>query len=235
MAQSLDLHAAYVDANRRSARRETKTGKLLIIGATRHTGYHLMRQALDSGYAVTALARDPARLDVRHERLTVLQGDVMDAATLAPALAGQDAVVSTIGVTSRAPTTLYSEGMRHILQAMRETGVQRLVAVSATPLSRDAGDTWPSRYIMKPLLLALFRPVYADMAIMEKEIRDSDLDWTILRPPRLTDKPATGRYRTALNLSVRRGNVISRADLADAILKLLDDPKTIRAAVGIGY
>lgn len=235
MAQSLDRHTAQAYANGRSTPTEMTTRKLLVIGATRHTGYHLMRQALDSGYAVTALARDPARIGVRHERLTVLQGDVMDAATLAPALAGQDAVISTIGVTSRAPTTLYSEGMRNIIQAMRETGARRLVAVSATPLSRDAGDTLPSRLVMKPLLWALFRPVYSDMAIMEQEIQASGLDWTILRPPRLTDKPATGRYRTALNLSVRRGNVIGRADLAGAILTLLDDPKTIHAAVGIGY
>ena len=235
MAHSIDLHTAHAYADGRSVPRDTKTRKLLVIGATRHTGHYVMRQALASGYAVTALARDPAHIDARHERLTVLQGDVMDAATLAPALAGQDAVISTIGATSRAPTSLYSEGMRHIIQASQDAGVQRLVAVSAAPLSRDAGDTWPSRYLMKPLLLAMLRPVYADMATMEEEIRASGLDWTIVRPPRLTDKPATGRYRTALNLSVRRGYLIGRADLAGAILRLLDDPQAIHAAVGVGY
>ena len=84
-------------------------------------------------------------------------------------------------------------------------------------------------------LLALLKPVYDDMARMEERIRSSGLDWTIVRPPRLTDKPATGRYRTALNLSVRGGYTIGRADLAGAILTLLDDPSTIRAAVGIAY
>jgi putative NADH-flavin reductase len=216
-----------------------KTGTLLVIGATRGTGRQVMQQALAAGYAVTALARDPARIDVSHDvpdqRLSVVRGDVLDPATLAPAMAGQDAVISSIGVTSRGPTTLYSDGMRHIIQAMHATGVKRLVAVSAWPLSSDDGDTLPSRLLLKPLMWALLRPVYADMAAMEDEIRQSGLDWTIVRPPRLTDKPPTGRYRTALNRGVRGGYTISRADLAAAILTLLDDPTTSLAAIGIGY
>jgi putative NADH-flavin reductase len=209
--------------------------RILVIGATRGTGQHVMQQALAAGHTVTALARDPARLDVQHDRLSVVRGDVLDPATLAPAMAGQEAVISSIGVTSRGPTTLYSDGMRHIIQAMHATGVKRLVAVSAWPLSSDDGDTLPARLLLKPLIWALLRPVYADMATMEDEIRNSGLDWTIVQPPRLTDKPATGRYRTALNRSVRRGYVIARADLAGAILTLLDDPTAIRAAIGIGY
>lgn len=235
MTQATDLHIAYTNGAARSAQTEAKARKLLVIGATRGTGQQVMQQALAAGDAVTVVARDLARVDTRHERLTALCGDVMDPATLAPAMAGQDAVVSTIGVTSRGSTTLYSDGMRHIIQAMRSAGVKRLVVVSAAPLSIDAGDTWPSRLLLKPLLLALFKPVYADMARMEELIRASDLDWTIIRPPRLTDKPATGRYRTAFNLSVRRGYIIGRADLASAIVKLLDDPRASRAAVGIGY
>ena len=124
---------------------------------------------------------------------------------------------------------------RNIIQAMRTTGVRRLVAVSAAPLSGDDGDTLPSRLLLTPLLWALLRPVYADMARMEDEIRQSGLDWTIVRPPRLTDKPPTGHYRMALNRSVRGGYTISRADLAAAILTLLDDPTARHAAIGIGY
>jgi putative NADH-flavin reductase len=157
-----------------------------------------MQQALAAGHAVVALARDPARIDVPHDvpaqRLSVVRGDVLDPSSLAPAMADCDAVISTLGVTSgRAPTTLYSEGMRNIIQAMRATGVRRLVAVSAAPLSSDDGDTLPSRLLVKPLMWALLRPVYADMAGMEDEIRQSGLNWTIVRPPRLTDRPPTGR------------------------------------------
>jgi putative NADH-flavin reductase len=216
-----------------------KTGTLLVIGATRGTGRQVMQQALAAGHSVVALTRDPARIDVPHDvpdqRLSVVRGDVLDPSSLAPAMADRDAVISTLGVTSRAPTTLYSAGMRNIIQAMRATGVRRLVAVSAAPLSSDDGDTLPSRLLLKPLLWALYRPVYADMAAMEDEIRQSGLDWTIVRPPRLTDRPPTGRYRTAINRSVRGGYTISRADLAAAILTLLNDPTSIRATIGIGY
>lgn len=235
MVQSTNPPAAHIDSNGRSAKTGVTTRTLLVIGATRHTGRHAMQQALAAGYAVTALARDRARVDMTHERLTVVQGDVLDPATLLPAMAGADAVISTIGVTSRAPTTVYSEGMRNIITAMHATGMRRLISVSASPLSSDDGDTLPTRLLLKPLLWALFRPVYTDMAKMEEEIQTSGLDWTILRPPRLTDKPATGRYRLAFNRSVRRGNFISRADLAGAIFTLLDDPKAIHAAIGIGY
>jgi putative NADH-flavin reductase len=239
MAQSTGLPIADAHSEGRSTETGMKTGTLLVIGATRGTGRQVMQQARAAGYAVTALARDPARIDVPHDvpdqRLSVVRGDVLDPSSLAPAMADRDAVISTLGVTSRAPTTLYSAGMRNIIQAMRATGVRRLVAVSAAPLSIDDGDTLPSRLLLKPLLWALYRPVYADMAAMEDEIWQSGLDWTIVRPPRLTDRPPTGRYRTAINRSVRGGYSISRADLAAAILKLLDDPTSIRAAVGIGY
>jgi putative NADH-flavin reductase len=239
MAQSTGLPIADAHSEGRSTETGMKTRTLLVIGATRGTGRQVMQQALAAGYAVTALARDPARIDVPHDvpdqRLSVVRGDVLDPATLAPAMAGQDAVISSIGVTSRGPTTLYSEGMRHVIQAMHAAGVKRLVAVSAWPLSSDDGDTLPARLLLKPLIWALLRPVYADMARMEDEIRTSGLDWTIVRPPRLTDKPATGRYRMALNRSVRRGYIIARTDLASAILTLLEDPTAIRTAIGIGY
>jgi len=235
MAQSTERQTAHASTNERSAQIDNTTAKLLVIGGTRGTGRHVLHQALAAGYAVTALARDRARIASEHERLTVLQGDVLDPDTLAPAMAGQDAVISTLGGASRGPSTLYSDGMRHIIQAMRRAGVTRLVAVSATPLSSDDGDTLPSRLLLKPLLRALFRQPYTDLARMEGEMRASGLDWTIVRPPRLTDKPPTGRYRTAINRSVRRGYTISRADLADAIIALLDDSKALHAAVGIGY
>jgi putative NADH-flavin reductase len=235
MVQPANIQTSSAYDNGHAPGTDKRTMRILVIGATRGTGQHVVQQALAAGHTVTALARDPARLDVQHDRLSVVRGDVLDPATLAPAMAGQDAVISSIGVTSRGPTTLYSEGMRHVIQAMHAAGVKRLVAVSAWPLSSDDGDTLPARLLLKPLIWALLRPVYADMARMEDEIRTSGLDWTIVRPPRLTDKPATGRYRMALNRSVRRGYIIARTDLASAILTLLEDPTAIRTAIGIGY
>jgi putative NADH-flavin reductase len=210
--------------------------KILVIGATRGTGQQVMQQALAAGHTVTALARDPTRIDVQHERLSVVRGDVLDPATLAPAMAGCDAVVSSLGATSayRAPTTLYSQGMQNTIQAMRAAGVTRLIAVTAAPLSRDEDDTLRSRVLNK-VLWTLIKELYSDMARMEEVIWTSGIDWTIVRPPKLTNKPPTGHYRTAINRSVRGGYTIARADLAGAILALLDEPIAIRAAIGIGY
>lgn len=150
---------------------------LLVIGATRGTGQQVMRQALAAGHTVTALARDPARIDAQHERLHVMRGDVLDPATLAPALMGQDTVISALGATTgRRPTTLWSDGMSNIIGAMRAAGVRRLVAVSAGPLGRDDGDTLAARLLMKPLLWAILRQPYTDLARMEGAIRESGLD-----------------------------------------------------------
>jgi putative NADH-flavin reductase len=110
MAQPANAHTRLAYDNGRSPETVTQMRHLLVIGATRHTGKEVMQQALAAGHTVTALARDPARIDIQHERLRVVRGDVLDPATLGQAMAGCDAVVSTLGATSayRAPTTLYS-------------------------------------------------------------------------------------------------------------------------------
>jgi putative NADH-flavin reductase len=123
-----------------------------------------------------------------------------------------------------------------MVTAMADTGTRRIVAVSAAPVGPpDAHDTWPQRHIGRPLLWRFLADAYRDMAAMEDTLRASDLDWTVLRPPRLTDKPATGRYRTAVGHNLRKGRFLSRADLAGAILRTLDDPDTVKAAVAVAY
>jgi putative NADH-flavin reductase len=234
MAQSANIHTGGAHEYGRAPESLKRTHSLLVIGATRHTGKEVMQQALAGGHAVTALARDPARIETQHERLRVARGDVLDPGTLAPAIAGCDAVVSSLGVTSayRAPTTLYSDGMRNIIAAMRGAGVTRLVAITAAPLGSGEGETLTMRLLDK-VMWAAIKEVYSDMARMEDVIRASDLDWTIVRPPRLTDKPARGHYRTAIDRGIRGGYSIARADLAGAILALLDDPGAMHAAIGI--
>jgi putative NADH-flavin reductase len=210
--------------------------RLTIFGATGGTGRHLVRQALDAGQEVTAVARTPARMDLRHDRLRVVRGDVLDPASIAPALSGAEAVVSAIGPDGgRGPSSVMSAGTRHIIEAMQHAGVRRLIVVSAAPIGDAEGGTLPYRLLVRPLLWALFRNVYEDMDRMEESVRTSGTDWTIMRPPRLTNGPRTGRYRTAPNTALRRGNLLSRADLADAILRLPADPDAVKAAIAIGY
>jgi hypothetical protein len=114
--------------------------------------------------------------------------------------------------------------------------VRRFAAVSAAPVGPvPDGDSFFTRRILYPLISAFLRDIYADLAVMEAEIARSGLDWTVVRPPRLTNRPLTGTYRTAVGANVTRGNLISRADVAHGMLALLDDPATVRAAVGIAY
>jgi putative NADH-flavin reductase len=211
--------------------------RVTIFGATGATGRRLVEQALDAGHHVTAVVRDPAGLPVRHDRLAVVVADALDPAAIRPAVAGADAVLSALGPRPpRNRSSIISAGTASILDAMRAAGTSRLVVVSAAPVaSDDRGATLPYRLLAAPLLRALLRGLYADMASMEEATRRSGMDWTILRPPRLTDGPRTGTWRQARDTNLRRGNRISRADLAAAILASLDDPDTVKATIAIAY
>lgn len=210
--------------------------RLTVLGATGGTGREIVAQALADGHDVTAVVRDPARLPVEHDRLTVVRADVFDAAALEPAVKGADAVLSTLGHTSIGDDTpLCADAARATIAAMRATECRRLLVVSAAPVSRnDPGERLAYRLFV-PILRYVLRRGYADMAVMEERVREADdLEWTIFRPPRLTDKPATGVARTALNQNVPGGFTVSRADLAAEMLRRVGDARSVRAAVGIG-
>lgn len=210
--------------------------ELTVLGATGRTGRQVVRQALDAGHGVTAVVRDQARLPVDGGRLRIVTADVMDPHGLARAVEGRDAVVSALGPQGRGPTAVCSGGVRAALEVMRATGVRRIVAVSAAPLAPlPPGESLLMRRLVDPLVRRAFANVYADLAVMEEALRSADCDWTVVRPPRLSDKPLTGVYRTVTDAAVPHGGTISRADLAHAILAVLQDPDTIRTAVGTAY
>ncbi len=209
---------------------------LTVFGASGGTGEQFIRAALDAGHNLTAAARDPSRVRASHERLRTVRADVLDPPSLAGTLNGTDAVVSALGVAlGKEPTTVYSTGVANILDAMRLAGVPRFIGVSAMPVTPRAEVSVLERLVVYPILFRLFGEAYADMVRMEEVLRRSDVDWTVVRPPRLTDGPATGRYRMAANRHLERSRTISRADLAAAMLRLLDDPHAVRATVGIAY
>jgi putative NADH-flavin reductase len=182
--------------------------------------------------------RDPARLAFADDRLTVAQGDVLQPASLNGSIDGSDAVVSALGPASgRAPTTVYSDGAKNVLAAMRYAGVRRFVAVSAIPVAPPAEiDGLLTRRVLVPLLYRFIGETYADMARMEEMLRaSSDIDWTVVRSPRLTNGNATGRYRTAINEMLPHAGKISRADLADWLLRLAGDRRSVGAVVTAAY
>jgi putative NADH-flavin reductase len=208
--------------------------KLTIFGATGATGTSLTGQALAAGHEVTAVVRDPARLAIpAHQWLRIVTADVMNPAAISPAIAGADAVLSALGPHGSGRTAISQDSARSIIEAMQKTGARRLLTVSGSVVT-DAGEGPVMRYLLKPLTRRTFlRHVCADMRAAEDEIHTSHLDWTILRPPRLTAKPAGGTYRTAIDRNLPRGYTISRADRAACMLTLLNDPTTVHRHVSI--
>ncbi|HEY4461599.1 MAG TPA: NAD(P)H-binding protein [Streptosporangiaceae bacterium] len=207
--------------------------KLTVFGATGGIGTQVVRQALDAGHEVVAVVRDPARLDVpARPGLTVVRADVMDPEAIGPAVDGADAVVSALGPRPGGPVTVNSDGIRAILQAMDKAGVRRVVVVSAAGAFTEPTDGTVSRLIVKPLLQRILREGMADTRRMEQDVRESTAEWTLVRPPRLTNRAGRGRYRTAIDRHV--GTSIARADVAGAILNALGNPATAGHTVGIG-
>ena len=210
--------------------------KVAVIGATGRTGLEVVKQSLAAGHEVVALVRRPEALNIQHPRLEIRRADVFDQTSLETALAGDvDAVVSAIGAAKISkPTTLYSQSAVNTIAAMRKSRMRRLVCIASSGYIDDPQHPFYVRFLQKHLLQRIFQYVYEDTIKMEKIVQASDLDWTLLRPPRLTNAKRTGVYRVQKEF-VPKGAKISRADLADYIVKNLTNPKTYRAIFGVAY
>jgi putative NADH-flavin reductase len=209
--------------------------KLVIFGANGPTGRQATKQAIDQGHTVTAVTRRPEGFPLSHPRLRVAGADVLDTAAVERVMAGQEAVISTLGVPySRNPVTLYSEGITHITQAMTKHGVRRLVCVTSTVLFDVAapGETLFFRKVLEPFIArTIGRTVYADMRRMEEIVRDSAHEWTILRPAGLFDTDAVSDYQVAT--SRLPGRFTSRADLGNALLREAADDRHVRGIIDV--
>jgi len=203
--------------------------RITLFGATGGTGREVLDQALAAGHEVTAVVRDPSKLSAPG----VVAADVMDPAAIAPFIDGRDVVVTAIGSRElRQPTSVQTDSTASIVEAMRETGVRRLIVVSNSGMVTE-GDGPLTKALVKPILRRILVHGWTDMRHMEDVVTASGLDWTIIRPPMLTNGPRTGAYRRELGRNVRGGRRISRADVADSILRSLGDPDTVRETVSI--
>jgi putative NADH-flavin reductase len=219
--------------------------KLTIFAATGGIGRELLEQAVAAGHDVTAVARNPQNLPATPARVVTADLAAASAATLQTAVEGADAVLSALGARTKADTGVATRGTRAITGAMRASGVRRVIVVSAAPIGtvpspgrphpprHDPGDGFVIRYLAGPVIKRVFRAHYADLAQMEDVLRGSDLDWTVVRPPRLTGRPVTGQYRTAYGQNIRGGAFVSRADVAHYMLRTVGQPETFRRTVGI--
>jgi nucleoside-diphosphate-sugar epimerase len=209
--------------------------RILIIGATGGTGRQLVRQALEQGHQVTAFVRKPKKLKIEHPNLRVVKGSVLDYASVESAMRDQNAVVCALGHKRFFyPTRILSEGTRNILRAMKTCGVPRLVCESSLGVGNSAGRLGLLfTFFVVPVILPF---ICWDKVRQEKLIEESETDWAIVRPGVLTNSPARGQYRHGPNVGNYLWTVrISRADVADFMLKQLIDDHYIGAAVAVAW
>jgi uncharacterized protein YbjT (DUF2867 family) len=209
--------------------------RVLIIGATGGTGRQLVQQALDLGHQVTALVRKPAKLKIQHPNLKVMKGNVLDYASVESAMPGQSAVVCALGHKRLLyPTKILSEGTRNILRAMKTCNVPRFICETALGIGNTVGrGGLLYTFFVVPFILPFY---FWDKVRQEEAIAESDRDWVIVRPGALTNGAARGRYRHDLNF----GNFfwtarISRADVADFMLKQMTDDENLGTAVAVRW
>jgi putative NADH-flavin reductase len=219
---------------------------LAIFGPTGGTGRRLVERAIAEGHEVTAFVRNPSRMRARHRRLKIVVGDASDAAKVRAAVAGTEAVISVLG-TRRPSNPLHprrpgdphgpvSAGSANIIAAMKEHGLRRFVCQTAWGVGESKQDPdLAGAFFMKVLVPPLLRDEYAEKEEQEKLLRESGLDWTIVRPMILTNGPWTNDYRVGLDLKPGRRPYISRADVADFLMKQLADDTFLGKTPAIGY
>lgn len=209
--------------------------KIAIFGANGPTGRILTAQALDAGHVVTAVTRRPRDFPLGAPGLTVAGADVYDSAAVDAIVAGQDAVLSTLGVPySRQPITVYSVGTGNIMRAMARHGVRRLVCVSSSATDPSAGPHGGFFFnkVLQPLVINLLgRTLYEDMRRMEAAVAASGLNWTIMRPSGLFETESVTDYKVAEGYL--NGTFTSRADLADSMLRQLGSDEFVRKTVAV--
>jgi len=210
--------------------------RLAVFGPTGGTGRSAIAQALTVGDKVTVLARNPAALAEFGDRITVVAGDVLDPNAVARTVEGAEVVISALGIgMHRHATTVYSRGTANVIAAMRAEGTSRLLVVSTSSLEIPPVRQFAEWAIAKWLLHRILAKPYADMALMERHVRASPLDWTLVRAARLTNGPLTGTYRTATDGKLRGCWSISRPDVAHYCLTHAADAGAVRHTVEIAY
>ena len=209
--------------------------RIVIFGANGQTGRLLTGQALAAGRDVAAVTRRPAEFPIAHDRLTVVEADVHDAPAVDRAVDGADVVLSALGVPfTRNQVTIYSHGTGNIVAAMSRRGVKRLIVVSssATEPHHHADGGFMLNRVLQPLVTATIgKTTYADMRRMERLVRGSGLDWTIMRPSGLFDAPGVTAYE--LHEDQAPGIFTSRAGLAASVLEQATDTRFVRKAAAV--
>jgi putative NADH-flavin reductase len=204
--------------------------RIFLLGATGRTGGAILEQGLARGHQITALVRSPEKITIRNESLSVHRGDPTDAEQIARVLVAQDVVITTLGHRNLKAAPLLAASARSVIEVMRSAGMCRLLALSAALLFPDVGPP-----VLTPIIKYILRNGLADSREMEQLVIESGLDWTIARPPRLTDGPKTESYHIADGSLPGKQRSISRADVAHFFLDEAERPAHVREIVGLCY
>jgi len=211
--------------------------KIILWGATGMTGREVLNQALDGGHEVKAVARNPEQIDVEHDNLSVVRGDALNPQSVQEAVAGGEVVISALGSgasfeMASKPTTIYSEGFANIVAAMRKHTIRRFIALLSVGTVPDPNEPLIHKKTIRPII----RATYDDMRKAESFLAGcDDLDWVVIRPMRLMNTSRTGKYRTAVDFLPPGGIEISRADVAEFMLKQMYAVEHLRSYVTIAY
>lgn len=208
--------------------------KIVVFGASRGVGLKVVEQALEAGHNVTAFVRKPSNFTIKHPNLTLLQGDAMDAAAVEKAIAGQEAVISALGPTRPPVPGMMETSAKNIVAGMKKYGVRRLVSTTGAGVRQPEDKPKLMDHLIGALLNLLAKDVVLDSAANVKVIQTSDLDWTVVRYPRLMDGAHTGKYRVGYT-SKDSSTQLSRADGADLVLKELVEKKWLRKLPLVSY
>jgi putative NADH-flavin reductase len=203
---------------------------IALFGATGPTGQRVVQQALGQGYSVTALARNPEKLNIQNARLKIVQGNVLDPAAVEEVIHGTNAVLSCLGRRPFRDKGVVVQGTHNITVVMKKLGVRRLIIESAYGAGSSFALASPG---MKFVVGTILHWAYKEKEMMEPEVAGSGLDWTIVRPPALRDGARTGKYRVGEALRLSVGNWINRADVADFMLKQIDSDEWLRKTPAI--
>ena len=207
---------------------------LAILGATGGTGQELTKQALALGHTVKVLVRSPEKVTIKHDRLEVVKTDVLieSDSALAEKLGGSEVVLSALGVSNLGITQFYSDTAKRLVAAAQQARVKRLLIVSSVGADPTDHEPWWYLWFVRRLLINY----YVDMARMEQFVMDTaELDWIIVRPTYLTNGEKTGVYRVTPRYAPKDGIRISRADLADFMLKQLGQNTYVRQTPALAY
>lgn len=204
---------------------------ITIFGGTGATGQLLINKALQSGYTVTAFVRTPTKISVQHHNLKIVKGELTDIDKIDEAIKNAEAVISVLGPYPKTKGLVIADGVKNIIESMKKNGVKRLIAI-ATPSFKDKNDKFQFGFAYGVFMIkTILRHTYNNIVLTGKYISESDLDWTIVRLPMLSNKPATGK----LNIGYTgEGKVdlfsLSREDLANFLIQQIDNKTYIKKA-----